>query len=94
MRRNADSDHDWPEAELGHLSTDALEALIRHVEGIGSGYRDIAKKIGQLYMAADGFDAASLTQGLDDPMRIAARNELTFAGMLNDLRDQLERSRE
>lgn len=75
-------------AELEALDIDALTELTRRVQDIDNSYRAVAEKMGQLYMFADENKVASLTGGLDKPMRNASDNEQMFAAWLEDLRMQ------
>jgi len=71
--------------ELDAVDADAVAELIRRVQDINNSYRAVAEKMGQLYMLADENKVASLTRGLDKPMRNASDNEQMFAGILEEL---------
>lgn len=72
-------------AELDAVGEAAVHELARRVQDISNSYRAVAEKMGQLYMFADENRVASLTQGLDKPMRNASDNEQMFAGILEEL---------
>jgi len=62
-----------------------LAELLRRLRDIDHSYRDAAEKMGQLYMFADGNQAAALTRRLDQPMRNASQNERDLAALLDEL---------
>ncbi len=72
-------------AELDAVEEGAVQELTRRVQDINNSYRAVAEKMGQLYMFADENKVASLTKGLDKPMRNASDNEQVFAGILEEL---------
>lgn len=72
--------------ELGSIDAEAVADLTRRVQDIHNSYRAIAEKMGQLYMSADENKVASLTKGLDKPMRNASDNEQMFSSLLDELR--------
>lgn len=71
--------------ELDAVGADALAELTRRIQDINNSYRAVAEKMGQLYMLADENKVASLTRGLDKPMRNASDNEQMFAAALEEL---------
>lgn len=79
--------------EVAAVDASVLDELIRRVGDIAQAYRAVARKMGQLYMAADQHDLASLTRDLDKPMRNASDNEQAFAGMLEALQTAANRNR-
>lgn len=70
---------------LGDVDAATLAELLRRLRDIDQSYRATAEKIGQLYMFADGTQAAALTRRLDQPMRNASQNERDFAALLDEL---------
>lgn len=73
------------ETDLEAVSDDVLTELIRRVQAIGIGYRELAQKMGQLYMYADQQALTSLTRSLDKPMRMASDTERAAADILDRL---------
>ena len=71
--------------ELNAVEESTVLELTRRVQDINNSYRAVAEKMGQLYMLADENKVASLTSGLDKPMRNASDNEQMFAGILEEL---------
>ncbi len=71
--------------ELDNLEEEGVTELTRRVQDIHNSYRAIAEKMGQLYMCADELKVASLTKGLDKPMRNASDNEQMFATLVEEL---------
>ena len=71
--------------ELNAVEESTVLELTRRVQDINNSYRAVAEKMGQLYMLADENKVASLTSGLDKPMRNASDNEQMFAGLLEEL---------
>ncbi len=67
------------------VSPAARDELTRRVSDIERDYRQVAQKMGQLYMFADQNEVGSLTRSLDKPMRNASENEQTFAAILDVL---------
>ena len=65
--------------------------LKRRVLDIEAGYREVAQKMGQLYMYADQDGLPFLTRYLDRPMRTASENERAMVSILDEL--QLDASR-
>ena len=72
---------------MNAVSPEVLDELTRRVKDIEQSYRAVAEKMGQLYMRADEYAAASLTRSLDKPMRNASDNERSFAAILEVLQD-------
>jgi len=70
---------------LGDVDAATLAELLRRLRDIDQSYRAVAEKMGQLYMFADGSQAAALTRRLDLPMRNASQNERDFAALLDEL---------
>ena len=70
---------------LGDVDAATLAELLRRLRDIDQSYRAVAEKMGQLYMFADGNQAAALTRRLDLPMRNASQNERDFAALLDEL---------
>jgi hypothetical protein len=75
-----------------HLAVDpqavpeqVLAEVIRRVREIEASYRDVAQKMGQLYMYADQHELGSLTRNLDRPMRNASDNERVMVSILDEL---------
>lgn len=75
----------------GPVPEQVLLELKRRVLDIEAGYREVAQKMGQLYMYADQQGLAFLTRCLDRPMRNASDNERTMVSILDEL--QLNASR-
>lgn len=72
--------------EAGEVSEQVVLELQRRVLEIEAGYREIAQKMGQLYMYADRQGLAQLTRCLDRPMRNASDNECAMVSILDELR--------
>lgn len=72
--------------EPGAVPEEVLVELIRRVREIETSYRDVAQKMGQLYMYADQHELSMLTRDLDRPMRNASDNERAMVSMLDELR--------
>ncbi|MFW5330510.1 hypothetical protein [Hydrogenophaga sp. ZJX-1] len=70
----------------GPVPEQVLVELKRRVLEIEVGYREVAQKMGQLYMYADQQGLAFLTRSLDRPMRNAADNERAMVSILDELR--------
>lgn len=77
--------------EAGPVPEQVLLEVKRRVLEIEAGYREVAQKMGQLYMYADQQGLAFLTRYLDRPMRNAADNERAMVSILDEL--QLNASR-
>ncbi|MDM7941374.1 MAG: hypothetical protein QUV35_01980 [Hydrogenophaga sp.] len=77
--------------EAGQVPEQVVLELKRRVLDIEAGYREIAQKMGQLYMYADRQGLALLTRYLDRPMRNASDNERAMVSILDEL--QLDASR-
>jgi hypothetical protein len=89
-RAGADAKHLWA---LGAdpVPEQVLVELKRRVLDIEASYREVAQKMGQLYMYADQEGLAFLTRYLDRPMRTASENERAMVSILDEL--QLDASR-
>ncbi len=72
--------------EAGPVSEQVLIELKRRVLEIEAGYREVAQRMGQLYMYADQEGLAFLTRYLDRPMRLASENERAMVSILDELR--------
>ncbi len=70
---------------LGDIDAATLAELLRRLRDIDHSYRAAAEKMGQLYMYADGHQAAALTRRLDQPMRNAAQHERDLAALVDEL---------
>lgn len=77
--------------EAGPASEQALIELKRRVLEIEAGYREVAQKMGQLYMYADQEGLALLTRYLDRPMRMAAETERAMVSLLDELQRDASR---
>jgi hypothetical protein len=77
--------------EAGPVSEQVLMELKRRVIEIEAGYREVAQKMGQLYMYADQEGLAFLTRYLDRPMRTASENERAMVSILDELKLQASR---
>ncbi len=77
--------------EIGEVSDEVLGELVRRVQDIDATYRDVARKMGQLYLCADANHVASLTRTLDRPMRNTSDDEQAFADLLEQLRGAARR---
>jgi hypothetical protein len=62
-----------------------LRELKRRVLDIEAGYREIAQKMGQLYIYADQQGLVFMTRFLDRPMRNASDNERAMVSILDEL---------
>jgi hypothetical protein len=62
-----------------------LAELIRRAREIDGAYRDVAQRMGQLYVYADENGLASMTRNLDELMRNASENERLMAAILDEL---------
>ncbi|AOF85700.1 hypothetical protein BSY239_8 [Hydrogenophaga sp. RAC07] len=71
--------------DSGTVPAQVLGELKRRVLDIEAGYREIAQKMGQLYMYADQQELAFLTRLLDRPMRNASDNERAMVSILDEL---------
>ncbi len=71
--------------DAGPVSEPVLGELKRRVLDIEAGYREIAQKMGQLYMYADRQGLVLLTRFLDGPMRNASDNERAMVSILDEL---------
>jgi|GEM_PF-1286889 len=69
----------------GPVPEQVLVELKRRVLEIEASYREVAQKMGQLYMYADQEGLAFLTRYLDRPMRTASENERAMVSILDEL---------
>lgn len=90
-KREAAGSRNLLNLEAGQVPDQVVQELRRRVLDIEAGYRDIAQKMGQLYMYADRQGLALLTRYLDRPMRNASDNERAMVSILDEL--QLDASR-
>jgi hypothetical protein len=74
-----------PALGAGPVPEQVLLELKRRVLEIEAGYREVAQKMGQLYMYADQEGLAFLTRYLDRPMRTASENERAMVSILDEL---------
>jgi len=74
--------------EAGPASEQVLMELKRRVVEIDARYREVAQKMGQLYMYADQEGLVLLTRYLDRPMRMASENERAMVSILDELKLQ------
>jgi hypothetical protein len=86
------SEPEPPRLGLEKISKVTLAELVRRVSEIDNSYRDVAEKMGQLYMFADANKAIAMTRRLDQPMKNAAQNERAFAAILDELQVLAQRS--
>ncbi|MBA4263574.1 MAG: hypothetical protein C0453_00705 [Comamonadaceae bacterium] len=77
--------------EAGRVTEHVLVELKRRVLEIEAGYRDVAQKMGQLYMYADQEGLVFLTRYLDGPMRMASENERAMVSILDELQLNVSR---
>ena len=68
------------------VTDEVLAEVILRLQDIEGGHRDLAQKLGQLYIYADRHELASLTRSLDRPMRSASANERALAAILDALK--------
>ncbi|WP_439520615.1 hypothetical protein [Hydrogenophaga sp.] len=71
--------------ESGTVPEPVRSELKRRLLEIEAGYRDVAQKMGQLYMYADQQGLALLNRYLDRPMRNASDNERAVVSILDEL---------
>jgi hypothetical protein len=84
-RRTAAGPKNLLALDAGTVPDPVLGELKRRVLDIEAGYREMAQKMGQLYMYADQQGLALLTRFLDRPMRNASDNELAMVSILDEL---------
>jgi len=85
-RKRSASEPAGPAAlETGAVPDAVLAELIQRVSEIESNYREVAQKMGRLYMYADQHDLAMLNRHLDRPMRNASDNERAMVSILDEL---------
>ncbi|HEY6133038.1 MAG TPA: hypothetical protein VIW70_03580 [Rubrivivax sp.] len=85
MRRSKDDSKRHLGIDPGAIPDEVLTELVRRVGQIEAMYREIAQRMGQLYMYADQHELASLTRNLDRPMRNASDNERAMVSILGEL---------
>lgn len=78
-------------AGIAGLDPTALAELIRRLRDIDRGYREVAEKMGHLYMLADSHNVGTLTRQLDRAMQFASHSERTLAAILDELQCRVER---
>ncbi|WP_332742190.1 hypothetical protein [Hydrogenophaga sp.] len=71
--------------EAGQVPEQVLQELKRRVLEIEDGYREVAQRMGQLYMYADQQGLAFLTRYLDQPMRHASDIEQAMVSIIDGL---------
>ncbi len=69
--------------EAGPVPEPVVMEVKRRVLEIEAGYREVAQKMGQLYMYADQQGLVLLTRYLDQPMRNASDNERAMVSILD-----------
>lgn len=84
-KRPAPSPKNLLALDAGPVSEPVLVELRQRVLDIEAGYREIAQKMGQLYMYADRQGLVFLTRFLDRPMRNASDNERAMVSILDEL---------
>lgn len=84
-KRSAANPKNLMALEAGPVPEQVLGELKRRVLDIEAGYREVAQKMGQLYMYADQQGLTFLTRCLDQPMRNASDNERAMVSILDEL---------